>query len=116
MPTVDPYAIEMYRGDSYAITFTVTDEDGAKDLTGVTATMTVSSIRDPVDETTMLFQLSGSIAAPLTGEIDFTPTTTNTDLLGKYYYDVEVRWGGNIKTIVKSTITFTQEITKTIPN
>ena len=84
--------------------------------TSVVATMTVSSVRDPVDETTVLFQLSGVITTPASGEIVFTPTYTNTDLLGKYYYDVEVRWGGNIKTIVKSTITFTQEITKTIPN
>lgn len=108
--------IEMYRGDSYPITFTVTDKDTGEaiDLTGASAILTVDTLKSPVDNTTKVFSVNGVIDAdPLTGKVSFTPTTGNTATVGRYFYDVQLTLpGGSVRTIAKSTFTITMDITK----
>lgn len=108
-------SITMFRGDSYPIIINVRQNGVAMDLTDCTFKMTVDSLQNPPDDTTLLFELIGALSAtPTDGTVEFTPTTTNTDLdVGKYYYDVEMTDSeGNIRTILKSTFSIQMDITK----
>lgn len=109
-------AITMYRGDSYPITLTLADKTSgsAIDLTGCTLLMTVDSLDAPPDDTTKLFEVAGVLDAdPSTGKVTFTPLTTDTATVGAYFYDVQLTDAdGNIRTVVKSTFTVSQDITK----
>lgn len=112
----DNHEISMVRGDSYSITFTVTDEDTgiAIDLTGVSGILTVDTLKSPPDNTTKVFDLVGTVdATPTSGKISFLPTTLNTADIGKFFYDVQLTFpDGSVRTIVKSTFAITQDITK----
>ena len=109
-------AITMYRGDSYPITLALTDKTSGNpiDLTGCTLLLTVDSLEEPPDDTTALFDIPGVLDAdPTTGKVTFTPTSTDTGTPGSYFYDVQLTDGdGNIRTVVKSTFTVSQDITK----
>jgi archaellin len=108
--------ISMYRGDSYPITFTLTDSATGSpiDLTGATLIMSVDTMADPPDDTTLQFEIDGVIdAAPETGKVSFTPTSTDTATVGLFYYDVQLTDAdGNIRTVAKNTFTITMDITK----
>lgn len=108
--------IEVFRGDSYPITFTVTDKASgvAIDLTGAAAVMTVDTLKNPPDTTTRVFSVTGVLdAVPTSGRVAFTPTTTHTATAGKYYYDVQLTLAdGSVRTIAKSTFSILMDITK----
>lgn len=112
------------RGDSYPITLTIKDKSVtpsvAINITGYSFKMTVTTVKDPVDETTQLFQVIGEVDADQganTGKVHFTPSAVDTDQLsGKYFYDVEMTdASGNIRTISPYGAKFTlnQDQTKT---
>ena len=108
--------LSLYRGDSYPIAFTLKDAPTSTpvDLTGCSLLLTVDTLAEPPDDTTQLFQLTGVIDAnPTTGKVYFTPATTDTATVGSYYYDVQLTDAdGNIRTVVKSTMTIAMDITK----
>ena len=112
----DANAITFVRGDSYTKTITITSvETGSPvNLLGCSAILTVATIANPPDDTTKLFSLTGIIDPnPATGVITFTPSVSNNNAIGVYYYDIQITDGdGNVRTIVKSTYTITQDITK----
>lgn len=110
-------AITMYRGDSYPILVTCTNKAAGTvlDLTGTALIMSVDTRKDPTDESTQLFQVSGVLDDdPTTGRVTFTPTITNTDLAkAKYYYDISITSPQiTKKTIVKSTFSILTDIGK----
>ena len=106
----------MYRGDSYPLEFTITNTDGQEvDLTESTLKFTVNSVKDPVDDSTQLFQIDGDLNVdPTTGKVVFFPTEVQTDLpKGKYYYDIELRSiSGQVRTVAKESFTILQDISK----
>lgn len=108
--------ISMYRGDSYPITFTLTDSSTGNplDLTGCSLIMTVDALAEPPDDTSMLFEITGVLDAdPETGKVSFTPTSTDTATPGSYFYDVQLTDAdGNIRTVAKNTFTISMDITK----
>jgi len=110
----DANAITFVRGDSYSKTVTITSAGSPVNLLGCSAVLTVASIENPPDDTTKLFSLNGVISAtPTTGEVSFTPTSSNNNVIGNYFYDVQITDGsGNVRTPIKSTYTITQDITK----
>jgi len=116
MAAVDALAITMYRGDSYPLSFTVKDKLTKLpiNLSGATAKMTVSSAATPIDDSTKLFTLNGTVDAdPALGKIFFTPTATNTANIGKFFYDVQIEGADNtVRTVAKSTFTIIMDITK----
>ena len=108
-------AIVVFRGDSYPIIFTLKDKVTGLplDLTGSTFKLTVDTLKDPPDNTTKVFEVAGVLSAtPTDGTVSFTPTALNTAIVGKYYYDVQMTIGANIRTVVKSTFTISMDITK----
>lgn len=112
----DANAITFVRGDSYTktITLTASDTGAPVNLLGCSAILTVATIANPPDDTTKLFSIGGTIDPdPSTGRITFTPSISNNSTIGTYYYDIQITDGdGNVRTIVKSTYTITQDITK----
>jgi hypothetical protein len=108
--------ISLFRGDSYPLSFTLRNAASATpiDLTDCSLLLTVDTLADPPDDTTQVFQLTGSLDAdPTTGKVYFTPDTTDTATVGTYYYDVQLTDAdSNIRTVVKSTLTISMDITK----
>ena len=78
--------------------------------------MTVNTVENPPDDSTKVF------SAPLapdpdqtanTGVAVFAPTSAQNGTAGAYHYDVQLTDGaGNVRTVVKSTYTILQDITK----
>lgn len=103
------------RGDSIPINITVTSSGGGPvDITGATFLLTVDPSQTPTDAANNEFQSTGTIVEPLAGTVTFPISTTNSDLLGEKYYDIQMTDSGGIKsTIGKGKITFVQDITKT---
>lgn len=116
MATRTTTVIRMYRGDSYPITLTLTDANTKLpiDLTGCSLVMTWDTLQDPPDTTTKVAEIAGVLVAPPTnGKVTFTPATTDTATVGTYYYDVQLTDAdSNIRTVIKSTVTVSQDITK----
>ena len=112
----DKSAVTMYRGDSYPIVFTINDKTTRLpiDLTGGSVKLTVSSVENPPDATTKIFDIAGALASdPKTGVVTFSPTVGNTSIAGSYFYDVQLTGAdGSIRTVAKSTFVVLQDITK----
>lgn len=103
------------RGDTYGVTITITDDSNAAfDLTGYVVTLTVNSVKNPADDTTELFKITGTVATPTNGVAVFTPTSANTNQApGKYYYDIQLVGNGNVYTPIKGVFRIVQDINKT---
>ena len=113
----DSNAITFYRGDSYPISLTIKDAatKAAVNLSGASLKLTVNSEPSPLNDDEQVFQLEGVVQEPATGGIvRFTPTAEDTSLpVKKYFYDIELTDSdGNIRTVVKSTFSILQDITK----
>lgn len=107
--------LERMRGDTYADEFTIKNKKTkqAIDITGYSFLMTVDSTKEPVDETTQAYQIAGTIIDGPAGRVEFAPSSTQTDRVGNYYYDVQmVDSAGRKRTIIKAKYKFTQDITK----
>lgn len=109
-------SITMYRGDSYPITLTLTDGSTKLpiDLTGCSLMMTWDTLQDPPDDSTKIAEIVGVLdATPTSGKVTFTPSITDTATVGVFYYDVQsTDADGNVRTVVKSTVTVKMDITK----
>lgn len=109
--------ITIYRGDSFNIVFTLKDAATGLplNLTGSTFILTVDRKQNPVDNTTRVFTVNGSLDAdPTTGKVSFKPTTTHTANAGSFFYDVQMTTAATsqVRTVVKDQFIITQDITK----
>jgi len=107
--------IEIFRGDSYGLSFTITNSVTGLpvSLAGATLKMSVTSIKDPPDATTLLFEMIGVVDAdPTTGIVVFTPTSLNTATIGKYFYDIQMTSGSEVRTVQKAAFNIVQDNTK----
>lgn len=105
--------INRYRGDTDPFVFNISKDGEAVDITGSTFLLSVNVSATPeIDDYT--FQLVGVVKpSPAVGIVSFTPPSPATvDLVGTYYYDVQMTTGSAIKTIVTGKIVFGQDITK----
>ena len=102
------------RGDTYPDVIKISaPSGGAADLTGCTVVMTLNSKKEPPDDTTQVYQLMASIADPLSGIVEFAPNSTQADLVGFYYFDIQMTdMLGVIRTIQTGTYEYKQDITK----
>jgi hypothetical protein len=106
--------ITRYRGDTAPDQFTITRDGTAVDITGCTFELSVNSEKDPVDITSQLFSVAGTITAAASGEVEFAPSAVEADQTpGRYFFDVEMVDGtGAIRTVTKGVYRFVQDITK----
>lgn len=111
-------ALTFFRGDTNERILLVkkSDDDTLVDLTGCDILLTVDSRENPTDNTTKIFQSSlvpDEDQVVNKGKATFKPTSTDNSVAGKYFYDVQVTdQSGNITTVIKSTYTILQDITK----
>lgn len=107
--------IERTRGDTSPDVFTVTNAKtrSVVNLAGCSFKLTVSSVSEPTDATTQAYQLVGVITDPAKGVVEFSPTEAQANLVGYYYYDIQMTDSyGKILTLVKDSYRFNQDITK----
>lgn len=104
------------RGDTYADEITVTsDTTGAAiDITGFTFKMTLDPSKAPVDNTTKLYEIDGTIINGPADRVEFAPTSQQADQLpSTYYYDIQMVDGlGRKRTIALDKYVYQQDITK----
>lgn len=107
--------ITRMRGDTYADEFTIKSKKTKRpiDITGYTFTLTLDSRQNPTDETTKLYQLTGTIIDGPSGRVEFAPSAVQADRVGDFFYDVQMVDGATRKrTVVKAKYKFKQDITK----
>lgn len=109
------YQINRVRGDTYADQGVVNSKrDGLPvDLSGCTLTMTLNSVRNPVDNSTEIYQLDGIMIDAVNGVVGFAPNSQQADIVGLFYYDVQlVDVSGIVRTLVKDVYVYEEDITK----
>lgn len=107
--------IERSRGDTAPDEFTVSVKRTRKgaNITGCSFKMTLSTVPEPTDQSTQVYQLEGSLINPETGVVSFSPTEDQSNIIGYFYYDIQMTdTYGKIRTLVKGTYEYTQDITK----
>lgn len=97
-----------FRGDNYPLTIRFRN---ATDITGFVVTFSVCRTENPVAPVEYVLQSTATIDNA-NKKATFSFTTAQVDLLGSYYYDIEVENNGVFYTVAKGRITFTQDITK----
>jgi len=109
---IEDIVITRKRGDLYPEEVTVVDKKTglAKDITGNTFLLTVTSIPEPPDDSTKLFQLTGVITDALNGKVEFTPIIADAAIVGNNFYDVQLV--GPKETVMSGPWNVTQDRTK----
>jgi hypothetical protein len=103
------------RDDTDEKTFTIRDSAGVViNISAWTFTMSVDTLLDPPDVTTLQFAMTGALVTDGTdGKVKFTPAALDTDISpGEYFYDVQ-RDTPSKKTLIKGKVLIIQDITKT---
>lgn len=102
------------RGDTKRISISISDDTNAVlDVSGWTSfLLTVTSEKNPTDNTTQVAQLTGSFTTDGTnGKVYFVPTGTIP--AGKYYYDIQaIDSNAEKTTILEGSYTIEQDRTK----
>jgi hypothetical protein len=107
---MDKLDLKRFRGDTDPLTINIGKNGKPVDLTGSTFKFSVSATPDPT-AAIYLLQLTG-VTIPLDGVVHFTPTALEADLVGNYFYDIQMTTGIIDKTIANGKIKFVQDITK----
>lgn len=107
--------IKRTRGDTYSDEFVFLDRTTKQPLllVGCSFLMTLDQFKEPVDSSTVLYQLTGVILNPTNGRVLFTPSEMQADQVGKWYYDIQMTDGfGGKRTLVRGSYKYKQDITK----
>lgn len=108
-------AITRKRGDTYADEIIVKSAKTKLpiDITGYSFVMTLDPSKAPVDATTNVYSVTGTILDAATGRVEFAPSDVQADQLGIFYYDVQMTDGtGRKRTIALDKYTYVQDISK----
>lgn len=103
------------RGDTYPDQFLVTlkEDSSPANLDGCVFKMTLSASSAPEADTPPVYQLTGVVKDAESGLVEFSPTSTQADLVGNFFYDVQMTDAqGIIRTLTMDAYTYTQDITK----
>lgn len=104
-----------YRGDTHANEFIIKSKSTGLpiDITGYTFILTVDLNKAPADVSNNLFQLNGQIINGPQGRVGFSPTAGQSDLVGSFFYDIQMADLSGIKrTLLTAKYKFVQDITK----
>lgn len=106
--------VKRVRGDTYPEIFAVTTNGAAQNINGWSFRLAVHSVPDPVDDTTLVFLMTGSVVDEVAGTVGFTPSAPQAATApGTYYFDVEaVEASGSIRTTTKGKWVISQDRTK----
>jgi len=107
--------IERYRGDTRPDECTVFDKVTGQpvNIDGCTFLMTLDQKRNPVGDTTRLYQVVGQIVDAAVGRVNFSPTAEQANRVGTVYFDIQMTDpAGVVSTLDLDPYVFTQDITK----
>lgn len=105
--------INRIRGDTYADRFLAEVDGVAVDITGCSFKLTLNTQRNPIDISNQVYQLTGIVTSPESGIVEFAPDSTQADLTGLFYYDIQMIDGNGVKrTPVKDVYVYEEDITK----
>lgn len=107
IPVID--ILDRRRGDTFPFQFRILLDGVAYNGEGKTLTMSVTAEPRPTTAN-YVFQLTGADGGD--GVISFPITEEQADVVGRFYYDVEERHEGIIKTLVEGVLLFKQDRTK----
>lgn len=104
--------INRKRGDLYPEQITILNKKTglAENIAGKTFLLTVTTIAEPPDATTKLFQIAGIITDAANGVVEFTPTVDNADNVGDFFYDAQMV--GPKETVMSGPWNMAQDRTK----
>ena len=102
------------RGDTEEYTLYFKDSDGMViDITGWVVFFTVKENLDDTDANAKISKTITDHTDPINGETVLKLTPTDTNLVGNYLYDIQIKKAnGDIKTILQGTIDFGKDITQ----
>jgi hypothetical protein len=107
--------IKRIRGDTYPDQFLITTTTNGQpaNLSGCTFKMTLSPTSAPDASTPPVYTLTGVVADPTTGIVEFAPSETQANQVGEFFFDIEMHDVlGRIRTILIDTYSYSQDITK----
>lgn len=110
----DKMYVVRYRGDTYADEFTVFDDCTGElvDITGCVLRLTLATKRNPKSIDQIVYTLTGIIDRTKLGTVYFAPTESQADMVGFYFYDIELREPqGVVRTLAKDRYIYKQDIT-----
>lgn len=115
---IEQCTLEIKRGDSVSYTLFFRDEDGVIiDITGYEIRFTVKEKITDTDATALTNGISKTITThtnPSNGETAISLTPTDTNLIGSFVFDIQVKdVSGNITTILEGIINFSKDVTQT---
>lgn len=103
------------RGDTYADEFVISSATTQQpiNIAGYTFTMTLDPSQAPADDTTKIYQLTGTILDAAGGRVEFAPSALQANRVGNFFYDVQMVDGaGRTRTIDRGQYRYVQDITK----
>jgi hypothetical protein len=105
--------IKRVKGDNYSLDIQITNEDDeAIDLTDCTVFFTVKRNIQDTDAEALISVDITSHTSPTTGETSIPLTSTQTDIVGEFFYDVKIKTlGGTITSVIKDKIIFIENVT-----
>lgn len=107
--------LKLRRGDSKGYLLHFTDDAGADiNITGWTVFFTASDNPSPdTDTTAQIRKTITTHTTPLEGKTTINLSPTDTNLLGDFYYDIQVkRLDGSIITVLSGLMTFYADQTR----
>lgn len=107
--------IKVFRGDSFPLVYVLKDKvtELPVNIAGWSFKMTVSTEKDPVDDTTKKFAVDATIVDAAAGKFSFLPTEANNSEVGKFFFDIQyTNPSGHKRTIAKDKYTVSQDIGK----
>lgn len=105
--------IKRYRGDTKSDRILISVNGAVANLTGSTVVMTLNTKNNPTDDTTQVYQLTGVVNDPISGVVEFSPSLSQADKVGFFYYDIQLTTAsGVVFTVDKGTYQYIQDITK----
>lgn len=105
--------IERKRGDTEELIINLKTNKKPRDITNCSFTLSVSKEQSPINNSSQLFQLQAIIVDANKGTIMFEFDETNTNYIGQYFFDIEMKKpNGKTRTISEGYFIFTQDITK----
>lgn len=105
------------RGDTYPDSFTLTlrETGDYANLTGCSFLLTLDTLKNPVGVLTNVYQIVGNVPNPANGVVQFSPTLSQADRVGYYYYDVQMTdQSGKVRTLTPfgAQYVYIEDITK----
>ena len=103
------------RGDTYADEFVIREQSTGNpvNIVGCSFFLTIDPNKFPTSAATNVYKLTGQILDAAAGRVAFAPTEVQANLVGKYFYDVEmIDTSGRRRTVMAGKYDSTQDIGK----